>query len=63
MTFACQFGWYRYKQLLFGAALASDMFQSKIDEIFKNMPNVFGIAVDILDAGYEADGRAHYKTV
>ena len=55
MTFAPQFGRYRYKWLPFGAAPAGDMFQRKIDEIFKDMPNVFGIADDILVAGYEAD--------
>ena len=42
--FVCQFGRYRYKRLPFGAALAGNMFQRKIDEIFKDMPNVFGIA-------------------
>ena len=39
------------------------MFQRKIDEIFKDMPNVFSIADDILVAGYEADGKDHDKTV
>ena len=39
------------------------MFQRKIDEIFNDMPNVFGIADDILVAGYEADGRDHKETV
>ena len=39
------------------------MFQRKIDEIFKDMPNVFGTADDILVAGYEADGRGHDETV
>ena len=48
MTFACPFGRYRYKCLLIGAALAGDIFQHKIDEIFSDMPSVFGIADDIL---------------
>ena len=39
------------------------MFQRKIDEIFRDMPNVFGIADYILAAGYEADGRDHDETV
>ena len=43
MIFACQFGRYRYKKLPFGAALAGPMFQRKIDEVFKDLPNVFGI--------------------
>ena len=62
-TFLCQFGQYRYKQLPFGAALAGVMLQRKIDEIFKDMPNVFGIVDDILVAGYAADGKDHDKTV
>ena len=45
-TFAGQFGRYKYKRLPFGAAPTGDMFQHKIDEIFKNLPNVFGIADD-----------------
>ena len=62
-TFACLFGRYRYKQLPFGAVLAGDMFQCKIDEIFNDMPNVFGIADDILVIGYDIDGQDHVKTV
>ena len=50
-TFACQFGKYRYKRQPFGAAPTGDMFQEKIDEIFKKLPNVFGIADDILVVG------------
>ena len=61
--FVCQFGRYQYKHLPFGAAPAGDMFQRKIDEIFNDMPNVFGIADDILVVGYEDDGRDHDKTV
>ena len=58
--FACQFGRYRYKRLPFGAALPGNMFQRKI---FKNVPNVFSIADDILVAGYEADRKDHDETV
>ena len=61
--FACQFGRYRYKQLPFGAAPAVDMFQKKIDEIFKDLANVFSIADDLLVVGYEADGKDHDDTV
>ena len=39
------------------------MFQCKIDEIFNNMPNVFGIADDILVIGYNKDGTDHDKAV
>ena len=34
------------------------MFQKKIDKLFSDIPNVFGIA-DILLAGFNADGRVH----
>ena len=46
-TFACQFGRYRFKRLPFGLAPTGDMFQCKIDDIFKDLPNVFGIVDDI----------------
>ena len=49
--FACLFGRYRYKCLPFRAAPASNLFQCKIDEIFNDMPHVFGIAGDILVIG------------
>ena len=62
-TFACPFGWYQYKHLPFGAAPASDMLQCKIDEIFSDMPNVFGIADDILVIGYDEDGVDHDAAV
>ena len=62
-TFACPFGRYRYKWLPFGAALAGDMFQCKIDDIFNDMPNEFGIADDILVTRYDKDGADHDKAV
>ena len=62
-TFACLFGRYRYKHLPFGAAPAGNMFQCKIDDIFNDMPNVFGIADDILVIGYDKDGADHDKAV
>ena len=34
-----------------------DMIQCKINEIFKELPNVFGIADNILIVGYNADGK------
>ena len=37
----------------------SSMFQKKIDELFHDIPNIFGIAADILIAGYDTDGRDH----
>ena len=34
-------------------------FQCKIDEIFNDMPNVFGIGDDILVIGYNENGADH----
>ena len=39
------------------------MFQWKIDKIFKDMPNVFGITDDILVIGYDKDGADHDEAV
>ena len=39
------------------------MFQRKIDEIFKDLPNEFSIVNDTLVAGYEADGKDHDEKV
>ena len=58
-TFTSQFGRYRYKGLPFGAVPVGDMFQHKIDEIFNDIPNVFGITDDIIVIGYDDDGTDH----
>ena len=58
-TFACPFGRCRYKCLPFRAVLAGHMFQHKIDEIFNDIPNVFGIADEILVIGYDKDATDH----
>ena len=50
-------------RLIFGVALVGNMLQQKIDEVFNDMPNVFGIANDILVVGYEDDGRDHDERV
>ena len=39
------------------------MFQRKIDGIFKEIPNVFGIADDVLVVGYESHWAEHEKTL
>ena len=62
-TFACPFGRYRYKCLPFRAALVGNMFQCKINKIFNDLPNVFGIADDILVIGYDKDGADHNEAV
>ena len=61
-TFACSLGRYRYKRLPYGAVPTGDMFQRKIDEIFKDLPNVFGFADNILVLGYDIDGNGHDDT-
>ena len=61
--FICLFGRYRYKHLPFGAAPVGNMFQCKTDEIFNDMPNVFGIADDILVIGYDEDRADHNEAV
>ena len=60
-TFTWPFG--RYQYLLFGAVPAGKIFQHKIDEIFNDMPNVFGITDDILVIGYDEDGADHDAAV
>ena len=39
------------------------MFQRKIDEIFKDLPNAFGIADDTLVVGYDVDGKDHNNSL
>ena len=55
-TVSCLFGRYQYKHLPFGGVPLGYMFQHKIDEIFNDMPNVFGIADNILVIGYDKNG-------
>ena len=62
-TFTCPFGQYWYKCLPFEAVPVCNMFQRKIDEIFNDIPNVFGIADDILVIGYDKDGADHDEAV
>ena len=61
--FTCQFGMYRFIKLPFGVALAGDMYQRKINEIFKGLPNIFGKAYDILIVGYDDNGRYDDRTL
>ena len=39
------------------------MFQRKMDEIFKDLPNASGIADDILVVGYHVDRKDHGITL
>ena len=47
-TFNTPFGRFRPKRLPFGIKIAQDVFQLRLDEIFKDIPNVAGITDDIL---------------
>ena len=47
----------------FGAAPEGDTFQHKIDKFFNDMPNVFGIADDMLVIGYDKDRADHDEAV
>ena len=62
-TLVFQFGRNRLTRLPFGVVSAVDMFQWKINEIFKDMTNVFDIPNDILIVGYDADRRGHDRTL
>ena len=46
-----------FVRLPFGVAPVGDMFQQKTDEILKDLPNIFGVADDILIVGYDLDGQ------
>ena len=54
-----QSGRYRYARLPFGATQAGDMFKRKLDELFKELSNVFGIEDDIPVARYDKDDIDH----
>ena len=63
ITFSCPFDRYRYIQLLFGVATLGDIFWRKIDKVFQGLPNVFGIADDMLIAGVIDLGKEHNMTL
>ena len=50
-TFNTPFGRFRPTRLPFGVKIAQDIFQRRLDEIQKDIPNVAGIADDILVFG------------
>ena len=50
-TFNTPFGRYRFKRLPFGIVVSQDIFQRKLDDIYKNVPNVTGIPNDIIVLG------------
>lgn len=54
-TFNTPFGRYRFKRLPFGIVVSQDIFQRKLDDIYMNMPNITGIADDIIVFGSTED--------
>ena len=56
-TFNTPFGRFRPTRLPFGVTIAQDIFQRRLDEILKDVPNAAGIADDILVFG--ADDIEH----
>ena len=47
----------------FGIASEEDIFQRKIEEIFRQLQNVFGITDDFLVVGYHHDGTDPDRTL
>ena len=45
------FGRYRFKCLPIGVIVSQDVFQRKLDDVYRNMPNVTVIADDIIVCG------------
>ena len=50
LTFNTPFGRYAYKRLPFGLASSQDVFQRAVDETFRDIPDVYCIADDVLIA-------------
>ena len=50
-TLNTPFGQYRFKRLPFGINVSQDILQRKLDDIYKKIPNVTGIADDIIVFG------------
>ena len=63
MTFACHFGRCRYIRSSFRTAPAGDVFQRKINEILKELPNVFGMSDDLLVVGHDQHVTDHDATL
>ena len=50
-TFNTEFGRYRYTVMPFGATVAADVFQNRLDECFGHIQNVIVLADDIMIPG------------
>ena len=58
-TFNTEFGRYRYTVMPFGATVAEDVFQCKLDECFGHIPNMIVIADDIMVVGKQPKHKDH----
>ena len=56
-TFNTEFGRYRYTVMPFGATVAGDVFQCKLDECFGHIPNMIVIADDIMVVGKQSNHK------
>ena len=62
-TFNTTYGRYCFNRLPMGIKCAQDVFQKKVDETFGDIPGVFGIADDLIVAGFKDDGSDHDATL
>ena len=62
-TFNTKFGRNRYTVMPFGATVAGDVFQCKLNECFGHIPNVIVIADDIMVAGKQPNHKDHDQTL
>ena len=58
-TFNTEIGQFRYTVMPFGATVAGDAFQHKLDQCFGHTPNVIVIADDIMVVGRQHNHRDH----
>ena len=58
-TFNTELGRFHYTVMPFGATVAGDVFQSKLDECFGKLDQVIITADDIMIAGYKPDHSDH----
>ena len=58
-TFNTEFGRYHYTVMPFGATVASDVYQRKLDQCFGHLQNVIVIADDIMVVGNQPNHKDH----
>ena len=59
LTFNTEFGRYRYTVMPFGATVAGNVFQQKLDQCFGHLENVIMIADDIMVEGKQSNHKDH----